>query len=239
MRRIFPSVFVWLLVCAPAGAQTLGTITGEVKDASGAVIPGATVTATNTGTNATREMPSNEAGAYSVSRAAARARTSVKAELQGFQTVDAEGRAARRGDRPRRLHDGDRHAVGDSRGHGRRAAHHDRERDGRHRHREPTHRRAAAERAQLSVARRARARTSAPSSRAPGRPAIARAVRAPTSSSRFPASGASSTTTRSTARTTPTSTSILTFCCRRSTRSKSSRCRRASTRPSSAARPAR
>ena len=62
MRRVLPLVLVLLfVVCAPAGAQTLGTITGEVKDASGAVIPGATVTATNTGTNAAREMASNEA----------------------------------------------------------------------------------------------------------------------------------------------------------------------------------
>ena len=65
MRRILPLVFSGLMfVYAHAGAQTLGTITGEVKDASGAVIPGATVTATNSGTNATREMPSNEAGIY-------------------------------------------------------------------------------------------------------------------------------------------------------------------------------
>ena len=38
-------VFLW----TPGYAQTLGTITGEVKDTSGAVIPGATVTAQNVG----------------------------------------------------------------------------------------------------------------------------------------------------------------------------------------------
>ena len=52
MRRILPR-FCSCFVCAPAGAQTLGTITGEVKDSSGGVMPGATVTVTNTGTNAT------------------------------------------------------------------------------------------------------------------------------------------------------------------------------------------
>jgi len=57
MRRIFPMFVVLLLVAIPVSAQTLGTITGDVKDASGAIIPGATVTATNTGTNASREMP--------------------------------------------------------------------------------------------------------------------------------------------------------------------------------------
>ena len=154
MRRIFSLLFVVLLLIAvPVGAQTLGTITGEVKDASGAIIPGAIVTATNTGTNATREMPSNAAGAYTFA-ALPPGPYIVKAELQGFRTVTSNGRAARRGDGPRELHDGDRHVVRDRRGHGRRAAHHDRERDGRHRHRKPPHRRAAVERTQLPLARR-------------------------------------------------------------------------------------
>jgi hypothetical protein len=87
MRRIFPLLFVVLLLIAvPVGAQTLGTITGEVKDASGAVIPGATVTVTNTGTNATREMPSNESGAYTFPALPPGPYT-VRAELQGFQTA--------------------------------------------------------------------------------------------------------------------------------------------------------
>jgi len=87
MRRIFSLLFVLLLLIAvPVGAQTLGTITGEVKDASGAIIPGAIVTATNTGTNAAREMPSNEAGAYTFS-ALPPGPYVVKAELQGFRTV--------------------------------------------------------------------------------------------------------------------------------------------------------
>ncbi len=86
MRRILPLALAFLVfVCAPAGAQTLGTITGEVKDASGAIIPGATVTATNTGTNAAREMPSNEAGIYTFA-ALPPGPYVVKAELQGFKT---------------------------------------------------------------------------------------------------------------------------------------------------------
>ena len=87
MRRVLPLVLVLLfVVCAPSGAQTLGTITGEVKDPSGAVIPGATVTATNTGTNAAREMPSNESGIYTFA-ALPPGPYVVKAELQGFKTV--------------------------------------------------------------------------------------------------------------------------------------------------------
>ena len=86
MRRILPTVLVCLLACVPAFAQTLGTITGEVKDASGAIIPGVTVTAQNNATNATREGTSNEAGAYSFPAMQPGTYT-VKAELQGFKTV--------------------------------------------------------------------------------------------------------------------------------------------------------
>ncbi|RPI52852.1 MAG: carboxypeptidase regulatory-like domain-containing protein, partial [Acidobacteria bacterium] len=87
MRRNVSLVLVWLLmVCVPAGAQTLGTITGDVKDASGAVIPGASVTAQNTSTNATREMQSNEAGAYTFA-ALPPGPYIVRVELQGFRTV--------------------------------------------------------------------------------------------------------------------------------------------------------
>jgi len=86
MFRRVPTILVWLFLCVPCSAQTLGTITGEVKDSSGALIPGATVTVTNTGTNATREAQSNEAGIYSFP-ALPPGNYTVKAELQGFQTV--------------------------------------------------------------------------------------------------------------------------------------------------------
>src|SRR5688572_25757052 len=75
-------VFLW----APGYAQTLGTITGEVKDTSGAVIPGATVTAQNVATNATRIQNSNEAGAFTFA-AMPPGDYLVKAELQGFKTA--------------------------------------------------------------------------------------------------------------------------------------------------------
>ena len=239
MRRIFPLLFVVLLLMAvPAGAQTLGTITGEVKDASGAVIPGVTVTVINNGTNATREVQSNAAGAFSFPALPPGPYT-VRARASGFPDRHPHGRASRGGNTPRGLHAGNRHIVGNSRGDRCLAAHLDRERDDRYRYRQPTHRRAAAQRAQLSVAHRVeherhrRVRGPRSGRRSPGR------YRAPNRISRSPASGESSTTTRWTVRITPTSTSIRIFCCRRLTRSKSSRCRRASTRPSSAARPAR
>ena len=47
-------------------AQTFGTITGEVTDATAAVVPGATVTIRNVDTNATRTVATNANGLYSV-----------------------------------------------------------------------------------------------------------------------------------------------------------------------------
>ncbi len=54
-----------LVVFAPASAQTGGQITGEVKDPSGAFIPNASVTVTNTATNAARSTTTNSDGIYS------------------------------------------------------------------------------------------------------------------------------------------------------------------------------
>src|SRR5205814_616261 len=48
-------------------AQTpTGTILGTVKDAQGAVVPGATVTATNEGTKYSRSAVSDDAGEYAL-----------------------------------------------------------------------------------------------------------------------------------------------------------------------------
>ena len=38
MRRTLFVTLTWLLVCAPSFAQTLGTITGEVRDSTGGVL---------------------------------------------------------------------------------------------------------------------------------------------------------------------------------------------------------
>ena len=71
-------------------AQTLGEITGLVTDASGAVIPEARITVTNTNTNAARTTVTNAAGVYSVPSLIPGI-YSVRAEANGFQSVVRAG----------------------------------------------------------------------------------------------------------------------------------------------------
>jgi len=55
------------LTAAPAKAQILyGSVVGVVKDATGGILPGATVTIVNKETNLTREATTNADGAYSI-----------------------------------------------------------------------------------------------------------------------------------------------------------------------------
>ena len=70
----------------PASAQTFGEITGQVADASGAMIPGAAVTVTNTGTNAVRTSVTNSSGLYSFP-ALVPGMYRVKVEASGFKSV--------------------------------------------------------------------------------------------------------------------------------------------------------
>ncbi len=67
-------------------AQTGGTITGEVKDQSGALVPNAAVTVTNAATNLARSTESNSAGIYSFPGLIP-GTYHVKATAPGFQTA--------------------------------------------------------------------------------------------------------------------------------------------------------
>src|SRR6266550_2886230 len=79
--------------------QTLGAITGQVGDASGAGVPSSAVTLTNTATNAIRQVNTNEQGLYDfpsvppgiynlkVEHPGFKTATSNNVELQVQQTV--------------------------------------------------------------------------------------------------------------------------------------------------------
>ena len=69
LQTLVPSLFVFLAAIALcpsqlSAQQTLGGITGEVTDASGGVIPNATVTVTDEHTSLTRSTTSNATGSY-------------------------------------------------------------------------------------------------------------------------------------------------------------------------------
>src|ERR1700759_3730344 len=58
-------LFAMTFICRPAGAQlTSGDLTGIVSDPTGAVVPNATVQATNTATGVVSRQTSNSAGEY-------------------------------------------------------------------------------------------------------------------------------------------------------------------------------
>src|SRR4051812_746240 len=70
---------------ALAAQETTGTITGVVTDESGGVLPGVTVTVTNTGTAQTRTVVTNETGTYNASLLPI-GTYDVAFELAGFKT---------------------------------------------------------------------------------------------------------------------------------------------------------
>lgn len=69
------------------GGSTTATVRGTVSDTSGGVLPGATVTITDTGTKATRTTVSDDRGGYLFSGLFPGTYT-VKVELQGFKTYE-------------------------------------------------------------------------------------------------------------------------------------------------------
>ncbi len=86
MKRLLAAAKLLFLLSGPIFAQTSNaTVGGTVSDATGALIPGVTITATNTATGILSTVISNEAGAYQF--ASLQTGTySITAELPGFQT---------------------------------------------------------------------------------------------------------------------------------------------------------
>lgn len=79
-------VLACFLLTASLSAQTFGSLTGDVKDASGSVVAGAAITVRNTATNGVRNATTNEDGVYSIP-ALVPGLYEVKAEKAGFKSA--------------------------------------------------------------------------------------------------------------------------------------------------------
>lgn len=88
-KRVFslwPVLLVLTFTTEVLAQASLGQITGSVRDSSGGVIPGATVTATNVNTGVTLETTTNESGIYRFLNLLVGGYT-VTASQDGFQSV--------------------------------------------------------------------------------------------------------------------------------------------------------
>ncbi len=92
--RAVPSILVLLLVVSTAprlfAQATTATVRGTVTDASGAVLPGATVTITNTGTRNSRDVQTDERGGYLLAGLFP-GTYDLKVTLEGFKTYEQKG----------------------------------------------------------------------------------------------------------------------------------------------------
>src|SRR5262245_7190118 len=80
-----------LLAALPSFAQTpTATLTGTVRDSTGAILPAVTVTATNSEKNASQTLVSNDAGSY-VFPALLPGTYSISADLPGFKKFLRDG----------------------------------------------------------------------------------------------------------------------------------------------------
>lgn len=87
------SVLALLWLAAPLGAQSLaglGAINGTVRDASGAVVPGAQVVVSNPGLGIRRTLETNEAGLFAAPSLPPSGGYQVKAARQGFAPWEAK-----------------------------------------------------------------------------------------------------------------------------------------------------
>ena len=88
--RCLAALVAILFVAASAAAQSTGHISGIIKDGSGGVLPGVTVTITNAATGISRNAVTDERGAYVVTNLPVGTYT-VSAELQGFRKAEQRG----------------------------------------------------------------------------------------------------------------------------------------------------
>src|SRR5262250_1253948 len=82
-----------LVVVSAALAQSqlgAGSISGTISDSSGAVIPGATVTITNTGTGLVRTLTTGDSGQF-IAPALPVGEYAARVEKAGFATLEQKG----------------------------------------------------------------------------------------------------------------------------------------------------
>ena len=91
MRKLSIAALLSIVVCLNGFSQsTNATLGGTVQDSTGALIPGVTITATNTGTGIVTTVLTNESGAYQF--ASLQPGTyDIKASLVGFQSATSNG----------------------------------------------------------------------------------------------------------------------------------------------------
>src|SRR5580692_5481822 len=90
-------VFIFAITTVRLSAQQSGEITGTVTDSSNAVLPGATITTTNTDTQQARTVITNDTGSYSVPYLLP-GTYDVRAEKAGFKLFTRTGIDVRVGD---------------------------------------------------------------------------------------------------------------------------------------------
>jgi hypothetical protein len=92
IRTMLLCLSLGLLTVAPAWAQLAGqtALVGTVTDSSGSVVPGASVTAVNVGTQDTYETVTNAQGQYNI-QFVRLGRYEITIALEGFQTFRATG----------------------------------------------------------------------------------------------------------------------------------------------------
>ena len=83
LKRFSSVVLSLLLMSGVAWAQGTAQLNGKVTDESGAVLPGVTVTATQTDTGATRTAVTDETGAW-VMQSVPLGRTGWRSRCRGF-----------------------------------------------------------------------------------------------------------------------------------------------------------
>jgi hypothetical protein len=91
LRRVLPLALVCALVCVPLFGQSVrGNLSGVVRDASGSVVPGASITIRNTATGEEFTAVTDSLGGYAFPSIALGTYTLVS-EMTGFKKVEMSG----------------------------------------------------------------------------------------------------------------------------------------------------